>query len=84
MKKQTKKTEESVFIIRNISEAGRLMAIFLANGYEVHINDIDNEGHKMFEVRVIDNKQEVDVARRDPYDEIRILRKESNVQETKR
>ena len=50
------KKNESVFIIRNISEAGRLMAIFLSNGYEVHINDIDNEGHKMFEVRVIDNK----------------------------
>ena len=53
---KTKKIEESVFVIRNISEAGRLMAIFLANGYEVHINDIDNEGHKMFEVRVIDCK----------------------------
>lgn len=47
------KSNESIFVIRNISEAGRLMAIFLANGYEVHINDVDNEGHKMFEVRVI-------------------------------
>ena len=55
MKNKQLKTK-SVFIIRNISEAGRLMAIFLANGYEVHINDIDNEGHKMFEVTVIDNK----------------------------
>lgn len=55
--KTKKKIEESVFVIRNISEAGRLMAIFLANGYEVHINDIDNEGHKMFEVRVINNKE---------------------------
>lgn len=54
--KQLKSKSKSVFIIRNISEAGRLMAIFLANGYEVHINDIDNEGHKMFEVTVIDSK----------------------------
>ena len=54
--KNKKLTTESVFIIRNISEAGRMMAIFLANGYEVHISDIDNEGHKMFEVTVIDNK----------------------------
>ena len=56
MKNKQVKTK-SVFVIRNISEAGRLMAIFLANGYEVHINDVDNEGHKMFELTVIDNSK---------------------------